>query len=63
MISWMDEHNVVEGGDEFLLEFAFATIPAFSESLPFLNSVDCNTFLRELASLDSILLGIMHRYR
>jgi len=31
MISWMDEHNVVEGGDEFLLEFAFATILAFSE--------------------------------
>jgi len=30
LISWMDEHNVVEGGDEFLLEFAFATIPAFS---------------------------------
>jgi hypothetical protein len=31
MISWMDEHNVVEGGDEFLLEFVFATILAFSE--------------------------------
>jgi hypothetical protein len=58
----MDEHNVVEGGDEFLLEFAFATTPAFSGSLPFFNSVDCITFLRELASLDSIFLGIMHIY-